>query len=52
MGNLHGEKVVALFNKDDDFQNFINFWREHFVKSMQPKYLPDSWFIDGKPIGT
>ncbi|XP_039254782.2 exonuclease 3'-5' domain-containing protein 2-like isoform X1 [Styela clava] len=45
----HGEKVVLSIFKDQGTQGMLDFerrWREHFLKNMQPKYLPVLWSVD------
>jgi len=36
----HGEIVLLQI---DDLDNFVILWRNHFLKTMQPKYLPKHW---------
>jgi hypothetical protein len=31
-----------------DLNDFIRFWRQHFVDFMNPKFLPDHWSVDGR----
>ncbi|EDW80934.2 uncharacterized protein Dwil_GK11793, partial [Drosophila willistoni] len=43
----HGEKVVQMYR--DQFGGLIELermWREHFVHTMQPKYLPYLWNVN------
>jgi hypothetical protein len=42
-GIEHGEHVIAHTN---DVQEFIRRWRAHFVRTMQPRFLPDHWDVD------
>lgn len=39
----HGQGVVARLT---DMQAFIKRWRQHFVSTMNPKFLPEHWRID------
>jgi hypothetical protein len=39
----HGEQVIA---QTGDVQAFIRRWREHFLRTMQPRFLPEHWDID------
>jgi hypothetical protein len=39
----HGRHVVA---QTADVQGFVRRWREHFVRTMQPRYLPEHWDVD------
>lgn len=44
----HGEIVMSLVQNIDEF---VQRWREHFIKTMKPRYLPPYW--DAKrPIKT
>jgi len=36
----HGELVMSQIK---DIQNFVEMWREHFVNTMKPKFLPKKW---------
>lgn len=43
----HGEKVVEHYkNSDGGLITLENIWREHFVTTMQPKYLPELWSMN------
>lgn len=39
----HGKSVVE---KVVDLQSFVERWRQHFVDSMRPRYLPKGWSIE------
>jgi hypothetical protein len=39
----HGQHVIA---GTADVQAFIRCWREHFVRTMQPRFLPAQWDVD------
>jgi hypothetical protein len=39
----HGQHVVA---QTKDVQTFIRRWREHFLDTMQPQFLPAHWDVD------
>ncbi len=41
--DLHGRRVVSLV---DNYEQFILFWRDYFVKSMSPQHLPNAWAVD------
>ena len=43
LGNSHGKLIVE---KLTDLKAFIRRWRAHFIESLQPKYLPDSWNVE------
>jgi len=38
--STHGEVVIA---QTESIETFIRQWRDHFVTSMRPKYLPLGW---------
>ncbi|KAI8121866.1 Exonuclease 3'-5' domain-containing protein 2 [Lucilia cuprina] len=43
----HGEKVVQKFQKNlGGLLELEKIWREHFIHTMQPKYLPPLWNIN------
>lgn len=43
----HGEKVVKKFQTDyGGLLELERIWREHFVYTMKPKYLPTLWNIN------
>jgi len=39
----HGAHVIA---QTKDVQAFIRRWREHFLRTMQPQFLPQHWDVD------
>lgn len=43
----HGEIVVQKLVEqgDDAIQEFVEMWREHFIKYAKPKYMPKHWNI-------
>ena len=40
--NFHGKSVIDQIT---NYEEFIKLWREYFLKTMQPKYLPSSWNV-------
>lgn len=43
----HGKKVVEMYR--DKFGGLIELerlWREHFLQTMQPKFLPELWNVN------
>nr|XP_013815030.1 PREDICTED: exonuclease 3'-5' domain-containing protein 2-like isoform X2 [Apteryx mantelli mantelli] len=44
----HGLKVVQCFAKGGlrSLMQLERCWRQHFLDSMQPKYLPEQWSVD------
>ena len=43
--NSHGKKVVERLLETDRLQWFIETWREHFIRSMNPQFMPEHWDI-------
>src|SRR5262249_21654237 len=41
-GVEHGRHVVG---QTEDVQGFVRRWREHFLHSMQPRFLPEGWDV-------
>jgi hypothetical protein len=39
----HGRQVIT---NTPDVQAFIRRWREHFLSTMQPQFLPEHWDVD------
>jgi hypothetical protein len=39
----HGRHVVA---QTKDVQAFVRRWREHFLRTMRPQFLPEHWDVD------
>jgi hypothetical protein len=39
----HGEHVIA---HTPDVQSFIRRWRDHFLRTMRPEFLPAHWDVD------
>lgn len=45
----HGELVleaVTAQDGDDGLHRFMTRWRDHFVRHMAPKYMPDDWRLE------
>lgn len=43
----HGMKVVEFYKENK--QGLVNLerkWREHFLSTMKPKYMPDLWSVE------
>lgn len=38
----HGKIVLDAFG---DLQGFVEMWREHFLDTMKPKFMPDGWDV-------
>ena len=42
----HGKKVVEYFiSSGDGILNLEKIWRQHFLDTMKPKYLPPFWSV-------
>lgn len=41
----HGEYISTQMKTVEDIQRFAERWRQHFVDSMQPKFLPENWSL-------
>lgn len=39
----HGEIVVNRLVEENKLQWFVEIWREHFLHSMNPQYMPEYW---------
>lgn len=46
----HGKKVIERFASDPELslEQFERLWRQHFVDTMSPQYLPELWSVDHK----
>lgn len=42
----HGLKVYQYFCKNGGLVNFEKMWRQHFLDTMKPKYLPSMWSVE------
>lgn len=43
--NSHGKLVVDKLLETEQLQWFVETWREHFLESMTPKYMPEHWDV-------
>jgi len=41
--NNIGKEIV---DKIEDIESFIKMWRQHFIDSTNPKYMPKGWLVD------
>ncbi len=39
------EHGVYVISRTQDVQEFIRRWREHFLRTMRPRFLPDQWDV-------
>lgn len=42
----HGERVVSKLVENGTLREFVKMWREHFLNSMKPQFLPEFWSVD------
>lgn len=42
----HGYHVVQKLDTEEKIEEFVKLWRNHFINTMQPKYMPYGWSID------
>merc|ERR1712218_357194 len=42
----HGELVVNYFAQNDGILKLERMWREHFLETMCPKFLPSNWSVE------
>lgn len=42
----HGYQVVKQLDSEEKIMEFVKLWRNHFIETMQPKYMPTGWSID------
>ena len=42
----HGYHVVQQLDTEDKIEEFVKLWRNHFVDTMTPRYMPNGWSVD------
>jgi len=42
----HGYHVVKQLDSEEKIKNFVKLWRNHFIDTMQPQFMPIGWSID------
>jgi len=42
----HGYHLVQKLDTEEKIKEFVKLWRKHFIKTMQPKFMPLGWSID------
>jgi len=42
----HGYHVAQKLNTEGKIEEFIKLWRNHFIDTMKPKYMPNGWSIN------
>ena len=42
----HGYHVVQKLDTEEKIEDFVKLWRNHFVDTMQPLFMPNGWSVD------
>jgi len=42
----HGYHVVQKLDTEEKIEDFVKLWRNHFIDTMQPKFMPTGWSVD------
>ncbi len=42
----HGYHVVKKLDTEEKIREFVKLWRNHFIDTMQPQFMPNGWSID------
>jgi hypothetical protein len=42
----HGYHVVQKLDTEEKIMDFVKLWRNHFIDTMQPVYMPHGWSVD------
>jgi hypothetical protein len=42
----HGYHVIQKLNTEEKIEDFVKLWRNHFINTMKPKYMPYGWSVD------
>jgi len=42
----HGYHVAQKLDTEEKIEDFVKLWRNHFVDTMQPKFMPNGWSVD------
>jgi hypothetical protein len=42
----HGYHVVCKLDSEEKIEEFVKLWRNHFIKIMNPKFMPIGWSVD------
>lgn len=42
----HGQKVYEYFCEHGGLMQFEKMWRQHFLDTMNPQFLPDMWSVE------
>lgn len=44
----HGHYIMMKLNTEEKMVDFVKLWRNHFINTMKPQYMPTGWSIDYK----
>lgn len=42
----HGYHVVEQLDTEEKIENFVKLWRNHFIDTMKPDYMPKGWSLN------
>jgi hypothetical protein len=42
----HGYYVIQKLDTEEKIEEFVKLWRNHFIATMQPEYMPYGWSVD------
>lgn len=42
----HGYRVVQKLDTEEKIEDFVKLWRNHFIVTMRPQFMPNGWSID------
>lgn len=42
----HGYHIVQKLDTEEKIEGFVKLWRNHFIDTMNPVYMPEGWSID------
>jgi hypothetical protein len=42
----HGYHVAQKLDSEEKIEEFVKLWRNHFIDTMHPKFMPDGWSVD------
>ena len=42
----HGYHVVQQLDTEEKIEEFVKLWRNHFIDTMQPLFMPNGWSVD------
>ena len=42
----HGYHVVQKLDTEEKIEEFVKLWRNHFIDTMHPQFMPNGWSVD------